>query len=101
MGSAATEARNRLGKFLEQRDEAEADPRLTSEGKRQQLSKAAEKALAAFDASNSLTRAQEAVAAVEAKWEAMLAKAIKLPTDANQVAVAIQVRDKLANMKEG
>jgi hypothetical protein len=100
MGVAATEARSRLGKFLEQRDEIEADPRLTPEGQRQEGKKASEKALAALDASNSLQRAQESVAAVEAKWEAMTAKAIKKPTDANDVAVAMQVRDKLANMKE-
>jgi hypothetical protein len=101
MGVAATEARGRLGKFLEQRDEIEADPRLSPEGKRQECKRASEKALAALDASNSLTRAQESAAAQEAKWDALVAKAIKPPTDANAVAVAMQVRDKLANMKEG
>jgi hypothetical protein len=101
MGRAADEARSRLGKFLEQRDEIEADPRLTPEGKRQEHKKVAEKALAAFDATNSMERAKESVASVEAKWDAMIAKAIKKPTDANDVAVAMQVRDKLANMTEG
>jgi len=66
MGFAASEPRHRLGKFLEQCDEIEADPRLTPTGKAQESKKATEKALAAFEASNSLSRAQESVAAVMA-----------------------------------
>ena len=101
LSRAADETRSCLGEFYEHIEEIDTDPRLTPQGKAQERRKAAERALQALDEPKTLNRAQEAVAAVEAKWEAMIAKAIEKPTEPANVAVATQIRDRVANMKEG
>lgn len=75
--TAAVEARSRLEKFYEQRDEIESDPRLSREGKAQERRKAGEKALAALDKSPALRRAQDSVASLMEKWEAKVGAAVR------------------------
>ena len=100
LGAAADEARSRLGKFLEAVDEIEADPRLSREGKAAERKKAAEKTLAVFAGSRTVARAQESAASVMEKWEAKVAGSIKRASDAHEVAIHAQIREKLAGIKD-
>jgi hypothetical protein len=107
LGEAAGELRSRLGKFLEAVDEIEADPRLSSDGKAEERKKAAEKALAAFAGSRTLARAQESAASIMEKWVGgqghrsyKVTGVIKRASDAHEVAIHAQIREKLAGMKD-
>jgi hypothetical protein len=100
INAAVFEARSLLGKFLEAVDEIEADPRLSREGKAAERKKAAEKTLAAFAGSRTLARAQESAASVMEKWEAKVAGNIKRASDAHEVAIHAQIREKLACIKD-
>lgn len=100
LNCAVLETRERCGKLLETIDEISADPRLTAEAKREERAKAAGRTLASLDGSSTVRHAEEAVAGVQAQWAAKIAKTIAKPTDAADVAIAMQIRDRVANMKD-
>jgi hypothetical protein len=65
--AAANEARARVSKAYAQMDEIDRNPDLSHDGKYRQRSKIAAQAIAAFEASRTLTRAHEAVRLTVAK----------------------------------
>ena len=101
LGAVVDEARSRVGKFLEALDEIEADPRLTREGKNQERKAAAEKAMAAMKASNSLVRARDSVAAIMAKWEAKVRSLVKPAAREAEAVLHGEIRRHVASLKGG
>ena len=72
-----------------------------ADGKAEERKKAAEKALAAFAGSRTLARAQGArPPSWRSGWEAKVTGVIKRASDAHEVAIHAQIREKLAGMKD-
>ena len=93
------EARERLNKYYEARDEIEADPRLSNEGKAQEKRKAALKALGAFNGSKSLARAQQSVSDLMDKWHAKVAAAVKPAATEAEAALHAEIRRHVVGLK--
>ena len=101
MKKAVTEARSRVFKTYAQMDEIDKDANLTPQGKAQQRRKIAEQAIAAAKASKTLEGARDAVTRQCEKWAAKLGEIVKPAEDIATATTYVQIRNRVANMKEG
>ena len=72
---------------------------MSREGKAQEKRKAALKALGAFNGSKSLSRAQQSVSELMAKWEAKVAAAVKPASSEAEAALHAEVRRHVVGLK--
>ena len=99
--SAALEARSRVAKVDEAVAAIDEDPTLSAQGKAERRRQVAEKALAEAEASQALDGARQSVDRMMQRWNAKLGEGIEPPEDPRGVAVAVQIRDHVAAMKDG
>jgi hypothetical protein len=99
--AAANEARAFVRDAFTKLDQIDANRDLTPEAKKLQRAKLATEILVKMQASQTPSRVREAVEDVIQKWQQKIDANLKPATDAQQVSVYSQVRDRLYNMKGG
>jgi hypothetical protein len=101
MKRAMYEARDRVERTYEALDAIEADPNLSAQGRAERCREIAEQVMSEHKASPTLARAKEAVASVQARWDARIADALKPPKDHVEATLHAQIREHVSQMKEG
>jgi len=98
--AAAKEARTLWSDATAKLDAVDANRDLSAEGKQRQKVKLATDILAQIAASNTPERVRKVVAEVLQKYEQKISANLKAATDAQQVAVHAQIRDRLYAMAD-
>src|SRR6185437_13552623 len=83
---------------FEKMSEAEADPNLSTEGKKKARANIAEQAITSFRKSDTLEHARAAVARQQQLWAGKLERIIKPPEDIAEATVHAQIRDRVRDM---
>lgn len=95
------EARQRVNQALAAMDAVDANPDLSPPGKKRECAKIAEQAIADFQRSATLENAHSAVAQQQERWAAKIGEIVKPPEDIGAATTYMQIRDRVADMKEG
>ena len=95
------EMRDRVSKGLAELEAVDRDKNLSAEGKRLKKEKLAAHTLDALKEPASLSKAREAVAAQMQRWADKVSANVKPAADQAEAVLHAQIREKVANLKEG